>query len=896
LSLPTNTSISKIAVSPGTIYVAETNKQAILGIKRPVPMLVDFPDANATSISEQVRILELLEKNGAMLSRSIVTQSAYTSLSEFIRKELFSELQDPTVQPDNNALYRMSRLICKLNDWQCVDQKTRMGQVLEREGGNIGSKNEVIVPAARVQGHLSWTTHQSLDGVNDFESYVTGLDVIPLDKQTFSLNAGQIVQVEKGTAGAPSITGQCDMESPEVVDVSPTSFPSEVIISPEDFISQVGMKVTASDLQKWGVTKIVANYSDVRYSRLKLSAPDKFKRCFSESSDLNPETYVIDRVLSASAARYKFLDRKGNTLPIDQKTSAWFSPIGREDPTREWSWVLPTQLNLGYVALKFLPTVGGQQTPRIGYLKPTQPVIKVYTQQFTVLVEANKIGVLLIDVNKLAENSAVQFYASSAQTQHSPGAEQSSSTNEGPSNAPDMTMAEAKRERDNLTRLIHFTSKLSDLDLGQWKVGVVENLATIEDHHQCFYDTEGLWTWWVPADAAETGEPSGDPVIDKNPGTVNEALLPGEHGTHVAGLIAARSVLPGLLPKLRLVKIDSNNFPAELESKLLNVKTFNLSTEPPGRPSVYDGIINKIRDNQFGGGEILLIVAAGNAEKDKAALDYRNTDPTQPVIWLRRIPDNLIVVGASTNSKPFLRLPSSNYSKKFVQLFAPGDRVFSATKGNHYAPASGTSFAAPQVTAVAALLRSKGLSSTWTKAVLIYTADWDRNSMEEVWGGVVNAERAFDSTSESPNSIWFDGNQVEPKSVRPVDRQYNIKIGSGFFENDPSLPVSSQQKFESRNIPFDNLLRVQSMGGGLYRIVYLDKDGEFKMLINAEILDGGGVRCVVQKDANGNVLSSDELCSRYPEENGKFKIGFDKIFDYIKKVPTDKFVRFSPPK
>lgn len=893
LSLPSNTSIDKIAVSPGTIYVAETNKQSILAIKRPVPMLVDFPQADAASISNQIGILELMEKQGAMVKRSIVTQSAYATLYEFIRKELFSELQDPSVQPDNDSLFRTAQIICKLNDWRCVEQKTRVGLVLEREKGNIGLKNEVIVPASKVKGQISWKTYQSPSGANDFETYVTGLDVIPLDNQTNSLNAGQIVHVEKGFDGAPKIIGQCDTGTSEVVDVTPTSFPTEVVVSPEDFVRQVGLKVSASDLQKWGVSQIVANYSDVQYSRLKLSAPEKYKLCFSDSTDLNPETYIIDRVLWASAARYKFLDRKGKTLSLDQRTSGWFSSIGKEDPASEWSWILPNRLNLGYVALNFFTAASGQQTPRIGYLKPTKRVIKVYAQQFTVLVDANKIGTLLSDVNKLAENSAVPFYASSAQTQRFPAVERSILPNESPnSTIQNLTIDEARKERDNLTKLIHFNPRLSELDLGQWKVGVVENLGTIEDHHQCFYDAEGVWTWWVDAD---TGEPTGDPIIDQTPGTVNEALPDGEHGTHVAGIIAARSVLPGLLPKLRLVKIDSGNFTAEVENKFLNVKTFNLSTDPPGLASAYDGIINKIRDNKFGGGEILLIVAAGNAEKDKAALDYGNTEPTKPVVWLRRIPDNMIVVGASTSSKPILRLPSSNYSKKFVQLFAPGDRVFSASKGNHYAPASGTSFAAPQVTAVAALLRSKGLSPSWTKAVLIYTADWDRNIMEAVWGGILNAERAFESTLDAPNNIWLKKDQVEPISVKPVDKAYNITINPGFYENDPNQDAASQQRFETKTIPFDNLLRVQQMGGGLYRVVYLDKDGEFKMLIEAQI--SGEIRCVVQKDKSGNILSNDE-CSKYPDpdHDGKYVIRFDRVFDYIKRVPTGKFVKFSPPK
>ena len=895
LILPAGTNVAKIAVSPSTIYVADRERQMVLAVKRPVPILVDFPLASGASLSEQVGILEMMEEGGSLFERTLISKGSYGALNQLVEEEFFSELKKPNVRPDNRTIVRLAQLICRLNAWRCTEQDTPAGVQVFKEDGKIGLRNSLLVPAARIKGFLSSRSYEAT-GINDFETYLTGLDVMPLTQQTRALNAGELVALPSGSEGLPSVTGTCEIDAATVVEASPTSFPNEVEVVPEDFVNQLGGKLTVADLQKVGVAKIIANYQDVHYSKLKLSSPEKYKLCFGGSLNPDEETYVVDRVLSARSARYRFLDRKGKPIFLGPKEYSWFTEYPGVD-SKEWSLTIPNKLNLGYVALHFSPSASGQQTPRMDYLKPVKRGTEVYDQQFTILTEAAKSSELLRALNDRAGKRGVLFYASSGQEQRRPAPEQSLDGNRMVGNtAPQLQLTDAVEERKRLTKLIHFTKKLADLDMNGWKVGVVENPTTIEDKHQCFFDEEGEWTWWVESDS---GEPVSEQTI-RLPGPINDAPKGDDHGTHVAAIIAARSVLVGLLPKLRLVKIDATLFAKELDSKIVNVQTFNLSTNPTGDNQA---LINKIRDNQFGGGKILLVIAAGEGQNGQPGSNYRDVAPApaDPVAWLRTIPDNVIVVGASTVTEPPARLPASAYSKKFVQLFAPGEGVFSATKGNSYAPASGTSQAAPQVTAAAILLRAKGLSPQWTKAVLIYTADWYENLQEQVWGGILNAERAYESVSDKPNSIWFSRDQGEPESVEPIGRRYKIKVSANAYANDPSGgDVAGQQQYEEFSIYFDNILRVERMDRGLFRIVYLEEEpgkekGEFKMVVKAQINDG--IRCVVQRGADRKPLPGD-LCSRYADDpNAKEGlIPFDRVFDYVSRAPQNKLVKFAPPR
>lgn len=98
---------------------------------------------------------------------------------------------------------------------------------------------------------------------------------------------------------------------------------------------------------------------------------------------------------------------------------------------------------------------------------------------------------------------------------------------------------------------------------------------------------------------------------------------------------------------------------------------------------------------------VLLVHAAGNDAKDLA------TEPNYPN---RRFLDggearHWLEVGASDwRGADQLAASFSNYGRQQVDVFAPGSQILSTAPGNTYEAASGTSFAAPVVSGIAALI------------------------------------------------------------------------------------------------------------------------------------------------------------------------------------------------
>ena len=134
----------------------------------------------------------------------------------------------------------------------------------------------------------------------------------------------------------------------------------------------------------------------------------------------------------------------------------------------------------------------------------------------------------------------------------------------------------------------------------------------------------------------------------------------------------------------------------------------------------------------------LLVVAAGN---ERYNLDTSNNKLYPQCFNL----PNIIVVGASDQNDQITG--SSNYGGTSVDIFAPGDNVYTTKSDGTYESASGTSVAAPLVAGVAALLKSYDptLSAGRIKQVIIETATKEDHLVGKcVSGGILNARNAFE--------------------------------------------------------------------------------------------------------------------------------------------------------
>ncbi|QOW10186.1 peptidase S8 [Kaistella flava (ex Peng et al. 2021)] len=205
-----------------------------------------------------------------------------------------------------------------------------------------------------------------------------------------------------------------------------------------------------------------------------------------------------------------------------------------------------------------------------------------------------------------------------------------------------------------------------------------------------------------------------DDYAEKNYGNNHYKGPDAQHGTHVAGIIAGlpqgNEVQYGVgykVAKIMTVRAVPNGderdkdvanairYAVDNGARILNM-SFGKPVSP-GKDVVWDAF--KYAESKG----VLLVKAAGNENEDIAEhvyfpTNFKNVTDPKPFI------NNMIVVGASTNDNEFLRAGFSNYNKKLVDVFAPGEKIYSTVPDGKYEYLQGTSMASPVVAGAAAVL------------------------------------------------------------------------------------------------------------------------------------------------------------------------------------------------
>ncbi|MCM3134249.1 S8 family serine peptidase [Paenibacillus polysaccharolyticus] len=229
--------------------------------------------------------------------------------------------------------------------------------------------------------------------------------------------------------------------------------------------------------------------------------------------------------------------------------------------------------------------------------------------------------------------------------------------------------------------------------------------------------------------------------------SVYDSATEDKHGTHVAGIIAAKADNVGIIgvaPRVKILPLKifsgttgytSDAIEAIEYAKQMGVKIMNVSF---GGADDNEALRSAMADSGM-----LFLASAGNKGQDLSA------NPIYPAAF--DLP-NVISVAAVDNKGALSSF--SNYGSE-VGFAAPGEGILSTAPGGDYAYMSGTSMAAPYATGVAALLQSRfpdlnanGLAARMQSTVTPLQGLKGKVSS----GGLLNAQGALEGTVESEPS------------------------------------------------------------------------------------------------------------------------------------------------
>lgn len=235
------------------------------------------------------------------------------------------------------------------------------------------------------------------------------------------------------------------------------------------------------------------------------------------------------------------------------------------------------------------------------------------------------------------------------------------------------------------------------------------------------------------------------------------------HGTHVAGIIAASrnngKGANGVANNVKIMSIRAVPNGDEYDKDIaLGIRyavdngatvincSFGKSFSPEAE-WVYDAI------KYAASRDVLIVHAAGNDGEDLDDPENPNY-PNDHRFGSTEFVDNVITVGALTSSYGSEMVATfSNYGKQNVDVFAPGDKIYSTMPNNEYEFQGGTSMAAPAVAGVAALIRSHypDLSAPQIKDILMQSGLRSKSSV--IVAGDETKATTFDKISNSGKMV-----------------------------------------------------------------------------------------------------------------------------------------------
>ncbi len=235
------------------------------------------------------------------------------------------------------------------------------------------------------------------------------------------------------------------------------------------------------------------------------------------------------------------------------------------------------------------------------------------------------------------------------------------------------------------------------------------------------------------------------------------------HGTHVAGIIAAKRNngigVNGVANNVKIMSIravpNGDEYDKDIAlgiryavdngASIINC-SFGKSFSPKAE-WVYDAIEYAAKN------DVLIVHAAGNDGEDLEQPENKNYPNDHRFEGVEFV-DNMITVGALSSKYGSEMVASfSNYGSQNVDVFAPGDEIYSTMPNNEYKFQGGTSMAAPAVAGVAALIRSfhPELTASQIKNIIMQSGLKTKTSV--IVAGDETKATTFDKISKSGTMV-----------------------------------------------------------------------------------------------------------------------------------------------
>ena len=245
-----------------------------------------------------------------------------------------------------------------------------------------------------------------------------------------------------------------------------------------------------------------------------------------------------------------------------------------------------------------------------------------------------------------------------------------------------------------------------------------------------------------------------------------------DHGTGVAGLIGAKRDngygIDGIADNVNIMVIKALDNGDEYDKDVANAIRYAVNNGAEIINMSFGKKLSPHKDwvdaafKYAASKDVLLVIACGNDNlNNDSVTEYPNTTFLDGTLH----DENVIEVGASAPwADTTLATGFSNYGKKTVDVFAPGEKVTSINSGAEFNTADGTSFSAPIVSGIAALILEyyPKLSAAQLKQAIMQSATPLTGFMvnkpgthQKVdfctlckSGGIVNAAKALEAASK----------------------------------------------------------------------------------------------------------------------------------------------------